>query len=60
MRKTLVIKRIPEEDDERSWHDIEIRLAKIFAETLDVSADQVKTLIDRCHRGGNPQYYKKQ
>ena len=59
LRKTLVIKGIPEGDDERSWHDTEVRLAKIFAETLDVSADQAKTLIDRCHRGGNPQYYKK-
>ena len=59
LRKTLVIKGIPESDDERSWHDTETKLAKIFAETLDVSADQAKTLIDRCHRGGNPQYYKK-
>ena len=39
LRKTPVIKGIPEGDDEKSWHDTETKLAKIFAETLDVSAD---------------------
>ena len=59
LKKTLVIKGITEGDDEKSWHNTETRLAKVFGETLDMSADQAKTLIDCCHRGGNPQYRKK-
>ena len=59
LRKTLVMRGIPEGDDEKSWHDKETRPAKIIGETFDMSADQAKTLIDRCHRGGHPQYRKK-
>ena len=37
LRKTLVIEGIPEGDVEKSWHDAEFRLTKMFAETVDVS-----------------------
>ena len=30
----------------------------VFAETLGISFEIARGLIDRCHRGGNPQYYK--
>ena len=58
LRKTLVIKGIPEDDDEKSWQDCELKLSKIFSETLNVPVDDARSLIDRCHRGGNKKYYK--
>ena len=58
LRKTLVIKGISESDQEKTWFDVETRLSQVFAETLDISPDIAKGLIDRCHRGGNPQYYR--
>ena len=58
LRKTLVIKGVPEDEDEKSWQDCENKLSKIFAETLDIPTEDAKSLIDRCHRGGNKKYYK--
>ena len=58
LRKTLVIKGISESDQEKTWYDVETRLSHVFSETLDISPEIARGLIDRCHRGGNPQYYK--
>ena len=53
LRKTPVIKGFPEDDDEKSWQDCENKLLKIFAETLYILTEDTKSLIDRCHHGGN-------
>ena len=58
LRKTLVIKGISESEQEKTWYDVETRLSHVISETLDISPDTARGLIDRCHRGGNPQYYK--
>ena len=58
LRKTLVIKGVPEDEDEKSWQDCENKLSKIFAETLDIPTEDAKSLIDCCHRDGNEKYYK--
>ena len=59
LRKTLVIRGVSEGDQEKSWQDTEILLSKIFAETLNIKPEQARGMIDRCHRGGNPNYYTK-
>ena len=58
LRKTLVFKGIPEKEDERSWQDTEDILSSVIAETLEIDHDEAVNMIDRCHRGGNRQYYK--
>ena len=42
LRKTLVIKGVPEDEDEKSWQDCENKLSKIFAETLDIPTEDAK------------------
>ena len=39
LRKTLVIKGIPESDQEKTWFDVETRLSQVFADTLDITPD---------------------
>ena len=59
LRKTLVIRGVSEGEHEKSWQDTEILLSKIFSETLNIPVEQARGMIDRCHRGGNPNHYKK-
>ena len=53
-----MIKGFPGDVDEKSWQDCENKLWKIFAETLDIPTEDTKSLMDRCHSGGNKKYYK--
>ena len=57
LRKTLVVRGIPELDGEK-WVDTESILSKKISETLKVEVSVAAGMIDRCHRGGNPHYYK--
>ena len=57
LRKTLVFRGIPEQEQEKSWKETENILAKRIADTLDIEIEDAATMIDRCHRGGNPKYY---
>ena len=71
MRKTLVIRNIAEDDSEKSWQDTDAALSSVIAETLsdnstksdwdeDVDIETASLMIDRCHRGGNKDYYKRE
>ena len=60
LRKTLVFRGIKQEAAERSWKDCEEVLAKEIASTLEIDCKDARNMIDRCHRGGNPEYFKKQ
>ena len=60
LRKTLVFRGIKQDAAERSWKDCEEVLAKEIASTLDIDCKHALNMIDRCHRGGNPDYFKRQ
>ena len=60
LRKTLVFRGINQDMSERSWKDCEEVLAKVIASTLDIDSKDAINMIDRCHRGGNPEYFKKE
>lgn len=57
LRKTLVFRGVPQAEDEKSYEDCEIVLAKTIASTLGVNQKTAQGMIDRCHRGGNPKHY---
>ena len=56
--KTLVIRGVPESDNER-WVDTDKILTENLSKILNVAPVEAQSLIDRCHRGGNLEYYKK-
>ena len=58
LRQTLVIRNIPEEPQEKSWSDTTDVVAGKIADLLDLGFDEARDLINRCHRGGKPSYYK--
>ena len=60
LRKTLVFRGVKQDTSERSWKDCEEVLAKVIASTLDIDSKIAINMIDRCHRGGNPEYFKKE
>ena len=57
LRKTLVIRGIPEQQHEK-WSDTDSTLSSIIAKTMDIPLQEAGKMIDRCHRGGNPKFYK--
>ena len=57
LRKTLVIRGIPEQQHEK-WNDTDSVLSSIISKTLDIPLQEAGKMIDRCHRGGNPKFYK--
>ena len=59
LRKTLVVRGIPETETDKSWQETERLLCDKIAETLDIEPSEAASMIDRCHRGGNPSYYNK-
>lgn len=59
LRKTLVIRNLPESDDEKTWSDTRELVASKFADLLEITQEEAVQLIDRCHRGGNTNYYRK-
>ena len=59
LRKTLVIRDLQQHEHERTWQDTEKVLAKEIASILSVEQGVAVGMIDRCHRGGNPEYYRK-
>ena len=60
LRKTLVFCGVKMNTSERSWKDCEEVLAKEIAFTLNIDTKDAINMIDRCHRGGNPEYFKKE
>ena len=59
MRKTLVFRGIPERAGEKTWQDTDELLAKTLADVCDdINHDEASDLIDRCHRQGDPKYYR--
>jgi len=59
MRKTLVFRGIAEHADEKTWQDTDNLLAKTLADVCDdFTHDEAGDLIDRCHRQGDPKYYR--
>ena len=58
LRKTLVIRGVPESDNER-WVDTEKILTDNLCKILNVALVEAQSSIDRCHGGGNLEYYKK-
>ena len=60
LRKTLILKRVPESNEEKHWSDTRVVVAKQFASLLNISEDEAARKIDRCHRGGKKSYYKKE
>ena len=58
LRKTLVVRGVPENDKEKTWEDTENVFTKKIAETIDVTTDEAKEMIERCHRGGNPSKFR--
>ena len=58
LRKTLVFRNIPEGANEKLWTDITDLLSQKIADLLKIDPDEAEYMIDRCHRGGNSQYYK--
>ena len=58
LRKTLVIRGVPENDGER-WADTEKILTDNLSKILNIAPVEAQSLIDRCHRGGSVEYYKK-
>ena len=57
LRKTLVIRGVPEQQHEK-WSDTDSTLSSIIAKTMNIPLQEAESMIDRCHRGGNPKYYK--
>ena len=57
LRKTLVIRGIPEQQHEK-WNDTDSVLSSIISKTLNIPLQEAGKMIDRCHRGGNPKFYK--
>ena len=59
LRKTLVFRNVAEDASEQSWSDTTKLVATKISGLLSIPFDEAKHLIDRCHRGGNPSFYKK-
>ena len=57
LRKKLVIGGVPEQQNER-WGETDEILSFVIAKTLDIHQQGAEKMIDRCHRGGNPKYYR--
>ena len=57
LRKTLVIRNLPEKDSEK-WADTTDILANKISSLLEMSLDDAYFEIDRCHRGGISKNYK--
>ena len=59
LRQTLILRNIPEvKSDEKTWDQTKKLAAGKIAQVLDgVSEEQVAKMINRCHRGGNPDHY---
>ena len=57
LRKTLVIRGIPEKEHEK-WSNTDSTLSSIIAQTMNIPVQEAEKMIDRCHRGGNPKFYK--
>ena len=57
LRKTLVIRGVPEQQNER-WGETDAILSSVIAKTLNVPQQEAEKMIDRCHRGGNPKYHR--
>ena len=58
MRKTLVFRGVREHAGEKYWKHTDERLSKVIADAITCSESDASDMIDRCHRTGNPQYYK--
>ena len=59
-RKTLVFRNIPQNyETEETWDHTKQVLADEIAVALKIPSDKAIKLIDRCHRGGNVTYYRK-
>ena len=50
---------VKQHENERTWQDTEKVLVKELASLLSVEQEVAVGMIDRCHRGGNPEYYRK-
>ena len=59
LRKTLVVRGIQETESDKSWQETERLLCDKIAETLHIEPSEAASMIDPCHRRGNPSYYKK-
>jgi len=58
MRKTLVFRGIREHADEKYWKHTDKRLSKTLADAFSCDESEATDMIDRCHRTGDPKYYK--
>ena len=60
LRQTLVFRNIREEASEKSWSDTTDVVATKIADVLNLEFDEARYLINRCHRGGNSNFYKRE
>ena len=58
LRQTMVLRKVPELDTEKTWSDTRDVVALKIAALLGISIDEAQPLINRCHCGGNPTFYK--
>lgn len=58
LRQTMVLRGLKELPEEESWSDTRDLVASKISELLNIEFSEAKLLINRCHRGGNTQYYK--
>ena len=57
LRKTLILRRVPESANEKQWRDTKAVVASKIAGALDTTEEAALDMIDRCHRGGKKAYY---
>ena len=58
LRQTMVLRNLKEDADEKTWDDTRDLVANKITELIGVEFEEAKRLINRCHRGGDPKYYK--
>lgn len=58
LRQTLVWRNLPEGREEKTWADTKTLLASKMSELLNIDPSEAKSKINRCHRGGNAEYYR--
>ena len=54
MRQTLVFRGIDEQNSEKTWADTDRLLSEKLGDALQIDAS---SMVNRCHRTGNPEYY---
>ena len=59
LRKTMIFRNIKETEEEKTWEDTTDIVAGKISSLLDIDLEDAEYMIDRCHRGGDPKFYKR-